>query len=68
VRYGTAREAACHMTPLVSAVGCGGKRSGGVLHALGYQVRLQISGGPCLPCNGPDLRELEDPATTTYKA
>jgi len=66
VRFALACWCARRMIPLVD-VGCGGRREGGRLVALGYQVRLQAPGGPCLVCNGLDTRQLEDPETTTMK-
>lgn len=39
----------------------------GKLSSLGYHVRLQIPGGPCLVCNGLDTSRLEDPSTTETK-
>jgi molybdopterin/thiamine biosynthesis adenylyltransferase len=66
VRYAVAREASRFLKPVVEA-GCGGTRNDGRLTALGYHVRLQVPGGPCLACNGMDLRELEDPASTRMK-
>jgi hypothetical protein len=35
--------------------------------ALGYHVRFQVPGAACLACNGLDLRELEDPASSELK-
>lgn len=66
VRYAASRFAAHTFTPLVE-VGCGGRARAGVLSALGYHVRLQTPGGPCLACNGLDLSKLEDPSTTEEK-
>jgi molybdopterin/thiamine biosynthesis adenylyltransferase len=66
VRYAAAVEAARWMQPLIE-VGCGGKRAGGTISALGYHVRLQAPDGPCLVCNGLDIRDLEDPTSTAGK-
>jgi len=66
VRYALACWCAKRMLPLVD-VGCGGRRENGRIVALGYQVRLQAPGGPCLVCNGLDTRQLEDPETTGMK-
>jgi molybdopterin/thiamine biosynthesis adenylyltransferase len=66
VRYSAAQVAARYLKPLVE-VGCGGRRLDGRISALGYHVRLQYPGGPCLACNGLDLRALEDPSTTDEK-
>ena len=54
------------MTPLIE-VGCGGRADSNSLTSLGYHVRLQVPGGPCLACNGLDLSKLEDPSTTSAK-
>jgi len=66
VRYAAARMAARYFKPLIE-VGCGGVRRDGRIAALGYQVRLQAPGGPCLVCNGLDLSDLEDPSSTAEK-
>lgn len=67
VRWAAASLAARTMRPLVE-VGCGGRRgSDGAITALGYHVRFQVPGGPCLACNGLDLSRLEDPASTQTK-
>lgn len=66
VRYALACWCARRLVPLVD-VGCGGRRENGRMVALGYQVRLQTPGGPCLVCNGLDTRQLEDPETTNMK-
>ena len=66
VRDATSRIAAAEMLPLIE-VGCGGRMDEGRLIALGYHVRLQIPGGPCLACNGLDTSRLEDPETTREK-
>jgi molybdopterin/thiamine biosynthesis adenylyltransferase len=66
VRYSAAQLAARFMKPLIE-VGCGGRRSNGRIDALGYHVRLQYPGGPCLACNGMNLRGLEDPSSTEMK-
>ena len=66
VRFSASRFAAETLLPLIE-VGCGGRLANGELSALGYHVRLQVPGGPCLPCNGLDLSKLEDPSTTAAK-
>lgn len=67
VRWSVADAAARHMKPLVE-VGCGGRRApDGSLSALGYHVRLQVPGGPCLACLGIDFSGLEDPESTDAK-
>jgi molybdopterin/thiamine biosynthesis adenylyltransferase len=66
VRWAASRFAAERLMPMVE-VGCGGRARSGVLSALGYHVRLQVPGGPCLACNGLDLSKLEDPSTTAAK-
>jgi molybdopterin/thiamine biosynthesis adenylyltransferase len=66
VRDSASRIAAAEMLPLIE-VGCGGRRDEGRLSSLGYHVRLQIPGGPCLACNGLDTSRLEDPETTRAK-
>jgi molybdopterin/thiamine biosynthesis adenylyltransferase len=66
VRYAAAVEAARWMKPLIE-VGCGGRRTDGMITALGYHVRLQAPDGPCLVCGGLDIRTLEDPASTAGK-
>lgn len=66
VRYALACWCAKRLVPLVD-VGCGGRRDNGRLVAVGYQVRLQAPGGPCLACNGLDTRRLEDPEITAMK-
>ena len=63
VRFSASRFAAANLLPLIE-VGCGGRAMKGTLSALGYHVRLQVPGGPCLPCNGLDVGNLEDPSTT----
>lgn len=66
VRYALACWCVKRLVPLVD-VGCGGRKENGRMVALGYQVRLQAPGGPCLVCNGLDTRDLEDPETTGMK-
>jgi molybdopterin/thiamine biosynthesis adenylyltransferase len=66
VRFSASRFAAAKLLPLIE-VGCGGRLAHGELSALGYHVRLQVPGGPCLPCNGLDVSKLEDPSTTEAK-
>ena len=66
VRVSASRLAADGMLPLIE-VGCGGRREGGSLSALGYHVRLQIPDGPCLVCSGLDTSRLEDPESTREK-
>ena len=66
VRVSASRFAAARMLPLIE-VGCGGRTLDGRLSALGYHVRLQVPGGPCLSCNGLDVTKLEDPSTTALK-
>jgi hypothetical protein len=66
VRFSASRFAAANLLPLIE-VGCGGRAADGELTALGYHIRLQVSGGPCLPCNGLDVSRLEDPSTTEAK-
>lgn len=66
VRYSASRFAAAGLLPLIE-VGCGGRTVNGELSALGYHIRLQVPGGPCLTCNGLDLGKLEDPSTTELK-
>jgi molybdopterin/thiamine biosynthesis adenylyltransferase len=66
VRFSASRFAAANLLPLID-VGCGGRAADGELSALGYHVRLQVPGGPCLPCNGLDVSKLEDPSTTETK-
>jgi hypothetical protein len=67
VRFSASRFAAANLLPLIE-VGCGGRSSGnGELSALGYHVRLQVPGGPCLACNGLDVSKLEEPGTTEAK-
>lgn len=65
-RYSLACWCARRLLPLVD-VGCGGRREDGGLTALGWQVRLQTAGSPCLACLGLDTRGLEDPETTRMK-
>lgn len=65
-RYATAQAGARYLKPVIE-VGCGGRRIDSRIGALGYHVRLQVPGGPCLVCNGLDLRALEDPETTAEK-
>lgn len=66
VRFSASRFAASNLMPLIE-VGCGGRSIAGELSALGYHVRLQVPGGPCLTCNGLDANTLEDPHTTEAK-
>jgi molybdopterin/thiamine biosynthesis adenylyltransferase len=66
VRYAAATAGARYMKPVIE-VGCGGKRSGEQVVALGYHVRLQIPGQACLACNGLDLTQLEDPESAAMK-
>lgn len=66
VRYAAAQAASRYCKPLIE-VGCGGKCNEGKITALGYHIRLQVPGKVCLACNGMDLRDLEDPSTTTMK-
>jgi molybdopterin/thiamine biosynthesis adenylyltransferase len=66
VRFSASRFAAAQLVPLIE-VGCGGRAEGTELAALGYHVRLQTPGGPCLPCNGLDVSRLEDPASSEAK-
>lgn len=66
VRDTASRIAAAEVLPLIE-VGCGGRMDEGRLSSLGYHVRLQIPGGPCLACNGLDTSRLEDPDTTRAK-
>jgi molybdopterin-synthase adenylyltransferase len=66
VRFSASRFAAENLLPLIE-VGCGGRAVDRELSALGYHVRLQVPGGPCLPCNGLDVSKLEDPSTTEAK-
>lgn len=66
VRYAAATAAARFMKPLIE-VGCGGKTADGRIVGLGYHVRLQIPGQPCLACNGLDLTQLEDPSSSAMK-
>lgn len=66
VRYAAATAGARFMKPVIE-VGCGGKRLDGRISALGYHVRLQVPGQACLACNGLDLTQLEDPASSDMK-
>ena len=66
VRDAASRTASAEMLPLIE-VGCGGRKEERKLSSLGYHVRLQIPGGPCLACNGLDTSRLEDPETTRAK-
>ena len=66
VRFSASRFAATNLVPLIE-VGCGGRSIAGEISALGYHVRLQVPGGPCLTCNGLDVNKLEDPHTTEAK-
>ena len=66
VRNAISRLCAAEMIPLVE-VGCGGRKEDARLSSLGYHVRLQVPGGPCLACNGLDVSHLEDPDTTAEK-
>lgn len=65
-RFAAARESARYAVPLIE-VGCGGRREDGVISALGYHVRLQLPGYPCLACNGLDLSQLEEQSSTEMK-
>lgn len=66
VRYAAAVAGARFMKPVIE-VGCGGKSLDGRISALGYHVRLQVPGCTCLRCNGLDLTQLEDPASSDMK-
>jgi molybdopterin/thiamine biosynthesis adenylyltransferase len=65
-RYATAQASARYQKPLIE-VGCGGIRRNGLITTLAYHVRLQVPGGPCLACNGMDVRALEDPESSASK-